>query len=170
MKTRALSVEPALEFRPDVHHDARGCFLSPYESTAFTERTGGPAFPVAQVSHGVSRNGTVRGVHFTRTPPGMAKYVYCLRGRARDFVVDLRVGSPTFGRHDVVELDAAVPRALYVPAGLGHAFVALEDETVMTYLMSGGYVPENELAVSPLCPSAACPAPTCPTGTGRRWR
>ncbi|MFF5258057.1 dTDP-4-dehydrorhamnose 3,5-epimerase family protein [Actinomadura viridis] len=155
MKVRRLSVRDALAFTPDVHRDERGFFVSPFEGTAFASHGGAPVFPVAQASFSVSRRGAVRGVHVTRTPPGMAKYVYCAHGRAKDIVVDLRVGSPTFGRWDAVELDAETPRAVYVPVGVGHAFAALEDGTLMTYLMSGPYVPANELAVSPVDPELA---------------
>jgi epimerase EvaD len=78
----------------------------------------------------------------------MVKYVYCPRGKALDIVVDVRVGSTTFGQWDSVVLDADELHGVYLPVGLGHGFVALEDDTVMLYLLSEGYVPKNELAVS----------------------
>ncbi|MEU3648818.1 dTDP-4-dehydrorhamnose 3,5-epimerase family protein [Lentzea sp. NPDC034063] len=148
MKTRELAVEGAFEFTPTFHPDDRGRFLSPYQENAFVEALGHPIFRVAQTNHSVSRRGVVRGVHYTATPPGSAKYVYCARGRALDYVVDLRIGSPTFGRWDVVTMDQDDHRATYFPVGVGHAFVALEDDTVMSYMLSGSYVPENELALS----------------------
>jgi epimerase EvaD len=157
MKARELAVEGALEFTPRVFPDARGLFISPFQEEAFTEAHGAPLFRVAQTNHSMSRRGVVRGIHFTATPPGTAKYVYCARGKAVDIVVDIRVGSPTFGRWDSVLMDQQDHRATYVPVGAGHAFVALEDDTVMSYMLSESYVPENELALSVLDPALALP-------------
>ncbi|MFD7661818.1 dTDP-4-dehydrorhamnose 3,5-epimerase family protein [Streptomyces sp. NPDC059788] len=157
MKARELTVEGALEFTPRVFPDNRGLFISPYQEEAFTEAHGAPLFPVAQTNHSVSRRGVVRGIHYTVTPPGTAKYVYCARGRALDIVVDVRVGSPTYGRWDSVLMDQQDHRAMYFPVGVGHAFVALEDDTVMSYMLSSSYVPENELALSALDPSLGLP-------------
>ena len=81
----------------------------------------GHRLAVAQTNHSASRRGVVRGVHFALLPPGQAKYVYCPRGAALDVVVDIRVGSPTFGQHDVVRIDDRDFRAVYLAEGLGHA-------------------------------------------------
>lgn len=159
MKVRELKVAGATEFTPEVYQDRRGSFASPFVASAFATAVGHPLFPLAQMSHSTSRRGTLRGIHYTRTPPGMAKYVYCPSGRALDFVVDLRLGSPTFGRWDVTELDGDSCRAVYVPAGVGHAFVALQDGTLMSYLMSRGYDPDQELAVAALDRTLALPVP-----------
>lgn len=150
MQVRKLKVEGAHEFTPRQFGDHRGLFVSPFQQQAFQEALGRPGFPVAQTNHSTSRRGTVRGIHFTVTPPGTAKYVYCAHGRAVDIVVDLRVGSPTFGQWDAVEMDQTHFRASYFPVGVGHAFVALEDDTVMSYLLTSPYVAENELAVDVL--------------------
>nr|BAC55217.1 3,5-epimerase [Streptomyces sp. TP-A0274] len=160
MKARPLTVEGAVEFTPRVFPDDRGKFVSPYQEAAFTEAHGAPLFPVAQTNHSVSRRGVVRGVHYTATPPGTAKYVYCARGRALDIVVDIRVGSPTFGHWDAVLMDQLDHRASYFPVGVGHAFVALEDDTVMSYMLSGSYVAEHELSLSVLDPALGLPIPT----------
>jgi epimerase EvaD len=159
MKARKLVVEGALEFTPRVFLDDRGMFLSPFQEEAFTEAHGAPLFRVAQTNHSMSRRGVVRGIHFTATPPGTAKYVYCARGKALDIVVDIRVGSPTFGTWDSVLMDQHDHRATYLPVGVGHAFVALQDDTVMAYMLSGSYVPENELALSVLDPALGLPIP-----------
>lgn len=162
MSVRALNVEGAFEFTPRIFPDERGIFASQFQESAFMEVLGGPLFPVAQMSHSRSRRGVVRGIHFTATPPGAAKYVCCPRGRALDIVVDTRVGSPTFGCWDAVVLDPKELRSVYFPVGVGHAFVALEDDTVMSYLLSSSYVAENELAVSSLDPELALPIPRDP--------
>lgn len=157
---RELAVGGAFAFATPAFPDDRGVFLSPLLASEFEAAAGEPLFPIAQVSYSVSRRGVVRGVHFTATPPGTAKYVYCPQGRALDIVVDLRVGSPTFGRHDTVILDREHCPAVYFPLGVGHLFVALEDDTVMNYLLSQEYQPANELAVSARDPRLALPIPT----------
>ncbi|WPR54410.1 dTDP-4-dehydrorhamnose 3,5-epimerase [Streptomyces sp. S399] len=159
MRSRRLAVDGAIEFTPRVFPDERGLFVSPFQEAAFLEATGSPLFPVAQTNHSRSRRGVVRGVHFTATPPGTAKYVYCARGRALDIVVDIRIGSPTFGRWDAVLLDQRDFRSVYLPVGVGHAFVALEEDTVVSYLLSRAYVPEHELALSALDPALGLPIP-----------
>lgn len=159
MKWRPMKIEGAVEFNPTVHSDHRGFFVTPLSASSAMDAIGHAVFPVAQASYSRSVRGTMRGVHFTSTPPGMAKYVFCTSGRAMDFVVDLRTGSPTFGVFDSVVLDAQEGRALYLPVGLGHAFVALEDRTNISYLLSGEYRAENELAVSVFDPALGLPLP-----------
>jgi 5-epimerase len=159
MRTRKLAVKGAVEFSPPIFTDERGCFVSPYQEAAFVDAVGKPLFAVAQTNISLSRRGVVRGVHFTATPPGTAKLVYCTHGRVLDIVVDVRVGSPTYGKWDAVILDQEVCRASYLPLGVGHAFVALEDDSVMSYLLSQSYEPENEHALSVLDPALGLPIP-----------
>jgi 5-epimerase len=160
MDARELEVVGAYEFTPVTFADDRGSFASTFEESVFVKTVGHWLFPVAQASCSVSRRGVVRGVHYLVTPPGVAKYVSCPQGRALDIVVDVRVGSPTFGRCDSVVLDQESCRAVYFPVGVGHAFVALEDGTVMSYLLSREYVAEYELALSPVDPALGLPIPT----------
>lgn len=148
MESHALAVTGAFEFVPEIFPDDRGLFVSPFQEATFVDAVGHPLFPVAQTSQSISVRGVLRGIHFTLAPPGTAKYVHCARGRALDIVVDLRVGSPTFGAWDQVVLTGESFRSVYFPPGLGHAFVALEDDTVMSYLLSQRYRKENELALS----------------------
>ena len=98
----------------------------------------------------VSSLGTVRGLHFADVPPGQAKYVQCFAGRVLDVVVDIRVGSPTFGSWEAVELDGDAGRAVYVSEGLGHGFCALTDSAVVGYLCSEPYAPGREHGIHPL--------------------
>jgi len=157
VQARKLAVEGALEFTPRAFPDDRGLFVSPFQEEAFVEAHGGRLFRVAQTNHSMSKRGVVRGVHYTATPPGVAKYVYCPRGKALDIVIDIRVGSPTFGRWDSVLMDQQDHRALYFPVGVGHAFVALEDNTVMSYMISGVYVAQDELALAAVDPALGLP-------------
>ncbi|OXM45198.1 dTDP-4-dehydrorhamnose 3,5-epimerase family protein [Amycolatopsis alba] len=159
MQSRKLAVEGAVEFTPQVFADDRGVFVSPLQEPSFVAAVGFPPFPLAQASCSRSKRGVVRGVHFTTTPPGCARYVHCPRGRALDYVVDIRVGSPTFGRWEAVVLDAESLRSVYFPVGVGHAFVALEEDTTMSYLMSASYVAENELAISVFDPELGLDIP-----------
>lgn len=157
MKHRDLAVAGALEFTPDPVGDHRGRIVVPFLAGEFAEATGAPLFRVAQTICSTSRRHVARGIHYTEVPPGTAKYVYCVRGSALDVVVDLRVGSPTFGRWDAVVLDPSSCRAVYLPVGVGHAFLALEDDTVVHYMLSAEYVTEREHAVALLDPALALP-------------
>jgi dTDP-4-dehydrorhamnose 3,5-epimerase len=159
MRVRELAVNDAFEFIPQTFPDQRGLFVAPLQEPAFTKAVGHSP-RVAQSNHSVSRRGTVRGVHFADVPPGQAKYVYCPRGALLDVVIDLRVGSPTFGRWDSVRLDDTEYRAVYLAEGLGHAFVALADDTAMSYLCSAGYNPAVEHGVNPLDEQLGLPWPT----------
>jgi len=158
MQSKALTIPGSWVFEPSIFPDRRGRFVAPFQATAFTQ-TVGHSLTVAQVNHSESRRGVIRGVHFADVPPGQAKYVYCPRGALLDVVVDVRVGSPTFGRWDAVELDAESCRAVYLSEGLGHAFVALNPDTVMSYLCSTGYDPTAERGVNPLDPALGLPWP-----------
>ncbi|MCA0146362.1 dTDP-4-dehydrorhamnose 3,5-epimerase family protein [Blastococcus sp. LR1] len=141
------------------HGDTRGRFTEWYRADALSQAVGHP-LPLAQANHSVSARGVLRGVHFALVPPGQAKYIYCPAGRVLDVVVDVRVGSPTFGVHDSVVLDSDQPRAVYLSEGLGHAFVALDDHTSVTYLVSSGYDPTREFGIHPMDPDLALPWPT----------
>lgn len=152
MKARELAVAGALEFEAAGFTDDRGRFSTPLDAEALAAELGRPLFPVAQGAVSRSRRGVFRGVHYTMPPPGRAKYVWCAHGRCLDMVLDVRVGSPTFGALEVIELDGTAERGLYLPIGVAHAFLALADDTVMTYLLSGGYLPQNERALDPRDP------------------
>lgn len=158
MQVRELSIAGVFEFSPQSFEDNRGLFSAPFQGDMF-EKAVGHALRVGQTNHSVSRRGVIRGIHFADTPPGQAKYVYCPRGSMLDVVVDIRVGSPTFGQWDSAFLDAKSYRALYVPEGIGHGFVALEDDTAMSYLCSTGYNPGREHGITPLDPALGLPWP-----------
>lgn len=149
----------AFEFTPRVFPDDRGLFVCPYQEEDFVKAVGHP-LRVAQTNHSRSRRGTIRGLHFADVPPGQGKYVYCPQGALLDVVVDIRVGSPTFGMVDAVRLDPVDFRAVYVSEGIGHAMMALEEDTVISYLCSTGYNPGAEHGLNPLDPELALPWPT----------
>ena len=153
-----LAVPDAWVFTPRQFPDDRGVFLEWYKADV-VEKAVGHRLTLAQANHSVSRRGVVRGVHYADVPPGQAKYVYCPRGRVLDVVIDIRVGSPTFGQVDSVVLDDVDRRAVYVSEGLGHAFLSLQDDSVVTYLCSTPYNPPAEHEVNPGDPALALPWP-----------
>lgn len=161
MRITPMTIEGAWTVHSPQHSDERGLFQEWFSERAFEEATG-QRLHLAQANLAASRAGVVRGVHFAQVPPSQAKYVTCVSGAVLDVVVDLRVGSPTFGRHDTVLLDDVDRAGVYVSEGLGHAYVALAD-SVVTYLCSAPYAPGREHGVHPMCPELAIAWPT----TGR---
>jgi dTDP-4-dehydrorhamnose 3,5-epimerase len=107
----------------------------------------------------VSKQGTVRGVHFAQVPPGQAKYVQCFQGRILDVVVDIRLGSPSFGQWDAIEIDDQSRTGVYLAEGLGHAFCALSASATVGYLCSEPYAPGREHGINPLDPALGLPWP-----------
>lgn len=160
-----MAIEGAWTIRPQQHADHRGVFLEWFSQRAFEEATG-QRLELAQANLSTSRAGVLRGVHFALVPPSQAKYVTCVSGAALDVVVDVRVGSPTFGQHESVLLDDVDRSAVYISEGLGHAFMALTDDAVLAYVVSAPYAPGRELGVDPLCAELAIDWPT----TGRDGR
>jgi dTDP-4-dehydrorhamnose 3,5-epimerase len=158
VEIRELAVPDSYVLDLVAHGDDRGSFTEWYRADVLASATG-RSLPLAQANHSVSALGVLRGVHFALVPPGQAKYVYCPAGRVLDVVVDVRVGSPTFGVSDAVLLEADRPRAVFLAEGLGHAFLALEDRSSVTYLVSTGWSPGREFALSPLDPDLALPWP-----------
>ncbi|WP_269858687.1 dTDP-4-dehydrorhamnose 3,5-epimerase family protein [Streptomyces sp. RPT161] len=149
---RPLGIEGAWLLDTDVFADDRGSFHQWFQGGDFRAATG-HELRVAQANCSVSRRGALRGIHFADVPPGQGKQVTCLHGAVFDVVVDLRVGSPTFRRWEAVRLDDQHRRAVYLAEGLGHAFLALTDDTVVAYLTSQGYAPQREHAIHPLDPA-----------------
>src|ERR1700677_497651 len=145
------SIGGAWTFTPAVHRDDRGQFLEWFRAGELSELLG--YWPqTAQANCSVSRRGVIRGVHFASVPPGQAKYVTCVSGAIIDVIVDVRVGSPSYGRWEAVRLDDASRRAVFLCEGLGHAFTALSNEATVMYLCSTPYSPGREHGVHPLDP------------------
>ncbi|MDO5052685.1 MAG: dTDP-4-dehydrorhamnose 3,5-epimerase [Pseudoclavibacter sp.] len=150
MEIRELSIPDSYEITPKQFGDDRGVFLEWYRFDRLAEAIGHP-LELKQANTSVSARGVVRGIHFAEVPPSQAKYVSCTRGAVLDFVIDIRVGSPTFGQWDSVLLDTRDRRAIYIAEGLGHAFVALEDDSTVSYLCSETFNAPREHGVNPLC-------------------
>lgn len=156
MVTVEAAVPGVFVVTPDQMGDERGAFYEGLRTDELEKVTGRPFTP-RQVNYSVSRRNTVRGLHSVTVPPGQAKYVTCVRGVLRDFVVDLRLGSPTFGAFDSTLLDAASGRSVFIPEGVGHGFLALEDDTCICYVLSTVYIPGTQVDINPFDPDLALP-------------
>ena len=154
MQIRELSIAGSYEITPLQRADDRGVFLEWYRFDELEKAVGYP-LNLRQANTSVSQRGVVRGIHFADLPPGQAKYVTAMHGSVLDFVVDIRVGSPTFGQWEPVLLDSTDRRAVYLGEGLGHAFIALSGDAVVSYLVSDVYNPAAEHGVNPLDPEIA---------------
>lgn len=159
MEFRELTIPGAWEITPRQFGDDRGVFLEWFKDSAFQAAVGRP-LDLKQANCSVSAAGVLRGVHFTDNPPGQAKYVTCVRGAFLDVIVDLRVGSPTFGQWDSVLIDDVDRRAVYLAEGLGHAILSLEDASTVMYLCSIEYTPGLDRDLHPLDPDLAIDWPT----------
>jgi dTDP-4-dehydrorhamnose 3,5-epimerase len=133
-------------------------FLESFRGDRLAEAIG-HRMDVIQTNVSVSSRGTVRGVHFAQVPPSQAKYITALSGSFIDYVIDIRVGSPTFGQWQSAVLDTVERRALYLAEGLGHAICALEDDSAVMYLCSATYNPTREHAINPLDPELGLALP-----------
>jgi len=154
VKIRPLSLAGAFEVTPILHGDPRGLFTEWFRHDHLAGVIG-HEYRLAQANLSVSQRGVVRGVHYADVPPGQAKYVTCVRGAVLDVVVDIRVGSPTFGQWEGVTLDDTDRRALYLCEGLGHGFCALTDDATLSYFCSSTFNPATEHVVNPLDPDLA---------------
>lgn len=163
MDIRALRIAGSFEIVPQQFHDDRGLFLESFRGDRLAEAIG-HRLDIVQTNVSVSSRGTVRGVHFADLPPSQAKYVTALSGSFIDFVVDIRVGSPTFGQWESALLDTVDRRAIYLAEGLGHAICSLEDDSTVTYLCSATYNAAREHTINPLDPEIglALPADVTP--------
>lgn len=149
MQIRELSIPDSYEVTPVLHEDDRGVFLEWYRFDRLEETIGHP-LDLRQANTSVSKRGSVRGIHFADIPRGQAKYITVPRGAGMDYVIDIRVGSPTFGQWDALLLDDVDRRAVYLAEGLGHCFVALTDDATINYLVTDVYNPAREHGINPL--------------------
>lgn len=128
--------------------DQRGTFLEAFSVPALLDAIG-VDFRVAQANTSISREGVLRGLHFADVPPGQAKLVTAVVGTVFDVIVDIRLGSPTFGEYVAVTLSAEQHNSVYLAEGLAHGFLALEPEATVSYLVSSPYNPGAEHTIDP---------------------
>ncbi|AQT83024.1 dTDP-4-dehydrorhamnose 3,5-epimerase [Mycolicibacterium litorale] len=152
MAFRELAIPGAWEITANLLRDSRGTFFEWFTEAGFTEMTG-HRFDMRQANCSISAAGVLRGLHFTQLPPGQAKYVTCVTGSVLDVAVDIRLGSPTYGRWDSVLLDDVQHNSVYLSAGLAHGFLALQDHSTVMYLCSAPYSPQREHSIAATDPA-----------------
>ena len=150
MTAKPLSIHGAWLLQSRVFADDRGTFSEWFKSSLLTELTG-ELFEPVQANVSVSNAGVIRGIHYSLAPHGQAKLVTVLRGSILDVAVDVRVGSPTFGTYESVVMVAGDGQTMFLRSDMAHAFQALEDNTVVSYLVSNEYSPTDEKEISPMC-------------------
>ena len=139
-------IEGAWVVRPEIRNDSRGSFQEMYRLSEIQETLGRPV-SAKQINQSISSRGVLRGIHFA-TNLGQAKFVWCPRGSVLDIIVDTRIGSRTFGAHEVNFVSEENGVGVLIERGLGHAFLSLENESTVTYLCDEYYSPDSELELS----------------------
>lgn len=158
MQITELEIPDSYLVETNLFGDDRGLFLESFRYDKLQEITG-RTFGIRQVNTSVSQAGVLRGIHFASVPQGQAKYVTVHSGSIIDYIVDVRIGSATFGKWTSVTLDSAERNAVFLSEGLGHAFLSLEDNTVVSYLVSDTYKPASEFGIHPLDPDVGLDLP-----------
>jgi dTDP-4-dehydrorhamnose 3,5-epimerase len=131
--------------RPKVFEDARGDFVKTFHDGLFREL--GIEFRPLEEFFSTSRKGVLRGMHFQLPPHDHAKLVYCVRGRVLDVLLDLRTNSPSYGKSVGAELSGENHHQFYIPSGVAHGFLSLENDSVMVYKTSTVHVPSHDAGV-----------------------
>jgi dTDP-4-dehydrorhamnose 3,5-epimerase len=149
MKFTPLGIEGVWLFESPIYRDDRGLFREWFKSETIEEFTG-RKFAVEQANVSLSSKGTLRGIHYSLAPKGQAKWITCVSGSIKDVVVDIRPNSTTFGNWIEVELSGDSGNAIFISEGLGHGFLALEDQTIVSYLISTSFSVTNEYEINPL--------------------
>jgi len=145
---RPLTIKGAWIYESELFTDARGSFAEWFRLDHLRECLQ-REFDVIQANTAFSKKGAIRGVHFSITKNGQAKWVRCLNGSIWDVVVDLRPGSPTFKQWEAVNLNASSSKSIFISEGLGHGYLAMTDQTVVSYLLNTKYSPNEELSLNP---------------------
>jgi dTDP-4-dehydrorhamnose 3,5-epimerase len=148
MKAHPLKISGSWKIEFQKFEDNRGFFYESFKAEEFPKLIG-RNFDIKQTNTSSSSKGSVRGIHYALVPPSQAKLVQCQRGSIKDYVIDIRIGSPTFGQFEAIDLDEKSASAIFIEEGLAHAFVALENNTIVTYYVSEKYNPEREKGINP---------------------
>jgi dTDP-4-dehydrorhamnose 3,5-epimerase len=149
MSFTPLSIEGVWLHTPKVWPDERGTFHEVFKLSQISEQLGRD-FQVKQVNQSTSAAGVIRGIHWTDSHEGQAKYVSCPKGSLWDVVVDLRPSSATYGKWDARLLSEENGLSLLISEGIGHAFLALEEGTIASYLCSSEFNPSADKTINPI--------------------
>lgn len=146
MKFIRTDIPDVLIIEPTVHGDERGYFVETFRTDKLEEFLG-YKINFCQDNESKSSRGVLRGLHYQLPPAAQTKLVRVIAGRVLDIAVDIRKGSPTFGKHVAVELTANNKKQMLVPRGFAHGFVVLEDDTIFAYKVDNYYSPENDRGI-----------------------
>ena len=145
MKFIETKISDVIIIEPTVFSDVRGYFLESYNQKKFEEVVGKISF--VQDNESKSAKGVLRGLHYQNPPYNQAKLVRCIEGRVMDVAVDIRKGSPTYGKHISVQLSGENKRQLFVPKGFAHGFAVLSDTATFAYKVDNTYAPESDSGI-----------------------
>lgn len=140
------NISGCFELQPKVFEDTRGRFVKVFHEQAFAEKDLETRF--SEEYYSTSNKNVIRGMHFQLPPRDHVKVVYCVQGEVMDVVVDLRVGSLTYGHHVTFELSSRKANSIYIPKGMAHGFCALSDNAIMVYKVSTVYSPGHDAGIS----------------------
>lgn len=146
MNVIKTDIEGVVIIEPRIFEDARGYFFESFSQREFEEKVGKVVF--VQDNESKSTYGVMRGLHFQRPPFTQSKLVRCVKGAVLDVAVDLRKGSPTYGKHVAVELTEDNHRQFFIPQGFAHGFAVLSDEAVFQYKCDNFYAPQADGGIS----------------------
>lgn len=149
MELTPLGIDGVWLAESPVWSDNRGFFREWFKSEDVKAAIGSD-FGIEQANFSLSSAGTLRGIHYSIAPRGQAKWITCVSGSIQDVIVDIRSDSKTFGQWIEVELMGDSGKAVLISEGLGHGFLALEDNTAVAYLVSTPFSPTDEFEVNPL--------------------
>lgn len=149
MELISLGIEGAWLAESPVWNDNRGSFREWFKAEDVKSATGRD-FGIEQANISLSSKGTLRGIHYSIAPRGQAKLITCVSGSIQDVIVDIRSDSKTFGQWVDVELRGDSGKTVFISEGLGHGFLALEENTAVAYLVSNPYSPDHEFEINPL--------------------
>lgn len=148
MTIKPTKISGFYEIESDVHEDDRGIFTQWFTQYMHEDLIG--KFEPVQANTSTSKQGVIRGIHYSTSRNGQSKLVICVAGKVRDVVVDIRKDSKTFGQHHVVELEAGSGKAVFIDVGLGHSFEVLSESATIVYLLSSKYSKFFEKEINPL--------------------
>jgi len=146
MRFIRTEIEDVIIIEPSIHGDERGYFVETYREDKL-EKFLGFSVNFCQDNESKSSKGVFRGLHYQLPPAAQTKLVRVIQGSVLDIAVDIRVGSPTFGKYVAIELSEENKRQLFIPRGFAHGFVVLEDDTVFAYKVDNYYSPENDRGI-----------------------
>ncbi len=148
MEFEQMEIAGVWKANSKLHTDQRGTFSEWFKGDEIQTFIG-REFRVEQANFSVSERNVIRGIHYSNAIAGQGKWITCLNGSLWDVIVDIRQNSPTFKKWIGIELSSTSGDSIFIPEGLGHAFMALKDQTIAAYLLTSNYMPDQEFSINP---------------------